>query len=88
MILTLCLFVISVCLSVCFKEFLDGDILPDPVRQLFLFAVLNKYHELAEYFWEEGQEHIAAALTASHIYKNMAKDQHSELKLLLHGIAQ
>ena len=75
-------------MSVSYSEFLDGDILADPTRQLFLFAILNKYHDLAEYFWEEGQEHIAAALTASHIYKNMAKDQHSELKLLFRGIAQ
>ncbi|XP_072024680.1 transient receptor potential cation channel subfamily M member 2-like [Amphiura filiformis] len=72
----------------CTFEFLDGDILPDPTRQLLLYSILNKYYDMAEYFWEEGQEHIAAALTASKMYKVMAKGQHTELKELLYGIAQ
>ena len=46
--------------------------MPDPNKQLFLFALLNDYHEMAKYFWEQGDEHIAAALTARKIYTSMA----------------
>ncbi|XP_072024644.1 transient receptor potential cation channel subfamily M member 5-like [Amphiura filiformis] len=44
--------------------------LEDPYRHLFIFAILNDFEEMAEYFWEEGQEHIASALVASKIYKS------------------
>ncbi|XP_072021692.1 transient receptor potential cation channel subfamily M member-like 2 [Amphiura filiformis] len=46
--------------------------LEDPYRHLFIFAILNDFEEMAEYFWEEGQEHIASALVASKIYKSRA----------------
>ncbi|XP_072020326.1 transient receptor potential cation channel subfamily M member-like 2 [Amphiura filiformis] len=41
-------------------------------QKLFLFAVLNGFDQLAEDFWDRGQESIAAALTASKLYKCMA----------------
>ncbi|XP_072021702.1 transient receptor potential cation channel subfamily M member-like 2 [Amphiura filiformis] len=46
--------------------------LQDPYRHLFIFAILNDFEEMAEYFWEEGQEHIASALVASKIYRSQA----------------
>ncbi|XP_072021686.1 transient receptor potential cation channel subfamily M member-like 2 [Amphiura filiformis] len=67
----------------------DGNvqILPDPHRQLFLFAVLNKYYKMAEFFWEQGQEHIATALAASGILRTVGKSQDSELREKLQKIA-
>ncbi|XP_072021697.1 transient receptor potential cation channel subfamily M member-like 2 [Amphiura filiformis] len=58
----------------------EEDYLRDPHRQLFLFAILNKYYKMAEFFWEQGQEHIAAALAASAVFRKVAKSQNSELK--------
>ena len=49
------------------------DPLHDPYRHLFLFAVLNKFYEMADFFWNEGEEQIPAALTAATIYRNMAQ---------------
>ena len=40
---------------------------------MFLFAVLNNFHEMAEYFWDEGKEHMAAALTGVILYKAMGE---------------
>lgn len=50
----------------------SNEHLQTPYRHLFLYAVLNQFHEMAHYFWEEGEEHLAAALTAVNIYQNMA----------------
>ncbi|XP_072021640.1 transient receptor potential cation channel subfamily M member 8-like [Amphiura filiformis] len=69
-------------------EFLDGEVLPDPIRQLFLFALLNKYYDMARYFWEEGDEHVAAALMASKLYESIAKTQNSEVQETLHQQAR
>ncbi|XP_072037605.1 transient receptor potential cation channel subfamily M member 5-like [Amphiura filiformis] len=56
----------------------------NPFHHLFLFAVLNGFHEMAEYFWEEGNEHIATALVAREIYLGMARrlegDKQTELE--------
>ncbi|XP_072174396.1 transient receptor potential cation channel subfamily M member-like 2 [Diadema setosum] len=43
-----------------------------PLRELFLFAILQNRHDMARLFWEEGRESIASALTASKILKAMA----------------
>ncbi|XP_072026975.1 transient receptor potential cation channel subfamily M member-like 2 [Amphiura filiformis] len=55
----------------------DGDNINEkfrnPFAHLFLFAVINNFHEMAEYFWEEGTEHMAAALIASAMYKSMTQ---------------
>ena len=45
----------------------------DPMRELFLYAVLLNRNEMAHLFWEEGKEAIAAALVASKILKTMAE---------------
>ena len=42
------------------------------IRKLFIYAVLNNYDEMADYFWAKVQEAIPAALTASKLYKSMA----------------
>ena len=39
---------------------------------LFVYAVLNNFDEMAEYFWGKGREAIPAALAASKLYKSMA----------------
>ena len=43
----------------------------DPFRELFIYAVLNKFDAMSHLFWEEGRETIAAALTASKLLKGM-----------------
>uniref|UniRef100_A0A8D2I879 Transient receptor potential cation channel subfamily M member 5 n=1 Tax=Urocitellus parryii TaxID=9999 RepID=A0A8D2I879_UROPR len=44
----------------------------DPWRDLFLWAVLQNRHEMANYFWAMGQEGVAAALAACKILKEMS----------------
>ncbi|XP_047375578.1 transient receptor potential cation channel subfamily M member 5 [Sciurus carolinensis] len=44
----------------------------DPWRDLFLWAVLQNHHEMANYFWAMGQEGVAAALAACKILKEMS----------------
>ncbi|XP_044540607.1 transient receptor potential cation channel subfamily M member 5-like, partial [Gracilinanus agilis] len=46
---------------------------PAPWRDLFLWAVLQNRHEMANYFWAMGQEGVAAALAACKILKEMAR---------------
>ncbi|XP_072021882.1 transient receptor potential cation channel subfamily M member-like 2 [Amphiura filiformis] len=63
----------------------------NPVRELFLYAVLNTFEEMAHFLWEEGKETMAAALTASKIYKNMAvrlSVRDAELKMQLKGLSK
>ncbi len=63
----------------------------DPVRELFLYAVLNTFEDMSHFFWEEGQETMAAALAASRIYKNMAgrlSAADAELKIQLKGLSK
>ncbi|XP_072495576.1 transient receptor potential cation channel subfamily M member 5 isoform X1 [Notamacropus eugenii] len=43
-----------------------------PWRDLFLWAVLQNRHEMANYFWAMGQEGVAAALAACKILKEMS----------------
>ncbi|XP_020826469.1 transient receptor potential cation channel subfamily M member 5 isoform X4 [Phascolarctos cinereus] len=43
-----------------------------PWRDLFLWAVLQNRHEMANYFWTMGQEGVAAALAACKILKEMS----------------
>ncbi|XP_028917337.1 transient receptor potential cation channel subfamily M member 5 [Ornithorhynchus anatinus] len=45
----------------------------NPWRDLFLWAVLQNRHEMANYFWNMGQEGVAAALAACKILKEMAR---------------
>ncbi|XP_038621315.1 transient receptor potential cation channel subfamily M member 5 [Tachyglossus aculeatus] len=45
----------------------------NPWRDLFLWAVLQNRHEMANYFWTMGQEGVAAALAACKILKEMAR---------------
>ena len=51
-----------------------SDIREQPYRDLFLFAVLNNFREMAYFFWNEGEEQIGAALRAATIYRRMARD--------------
>ncbi|XP_031799459.1 transient receptor potential cation channel subfamily M member 5 [Sarcophilus harrisii] len=44
-----------------------------PWRDLFLWAVLQNRHEMANYFWAMGQEGVAAALAACKILKEMSR---------------
>ncbi|XP_054553520.1 transient receptor potential cation channel subfamily M member 5 [Talpa occidentalis] len=44
----------------------------NPWRDLFLWAVLQRRHEMATYFWAMGQEGVAAALAACKILKEMS----------------
>ncbi|XP_072020595.1 transient receptor potential cation channel subfamily M member 5-like [Amphiura filiformis] len=47
-------------------------------QKLFLYSVLNGFDEMADYFWERGQEAIPAALTASKLYYCMASLKQNE----------
>ncbi len=60
----------------------------NPYRHLFLFAVLNSFHEMAEYFWEEGNEHIATALLGREIYLGMARRQEGDKKTEMENMAR
>ena len=42
------------------------------IQKIFIYAVLNEFDEMADYFWEKGREAIPAALMASKLYKGMA----------------
>ena len=42
------------------------------IRELFMYAVLQNWAEMARMFWEEGKEAIAGALTASKILTSLA----------------
>ncbi|XP_074193013.1 LOW QUALITY PROTEIN: transient receptor potential cation channel subfamily M member 5 [Rhinolophus sinicus] len=44
----------------------------NPWRDLFLWAVLQNWHEMASYFWAMGQEGVAAALAACKILREMS----------------
>ncbi|XP_077867329.1 transient receptor potential cation channel subfamily M member 2-like [Saccoglossus kowalevskii] len=46
-----------------------------PMRELFMWSVLLSHHELANLFWEEGRDAMAAALAASQILKSMAEHE-------------
>ena len=46
--------------------------IPGCMQLLFIYAVLNNFDALAEYFWAKGREAVAAALAASKLYKSMA----------------
>ncbi|XP_072020956.1 transient receptor potential cation channel subfamily M member-like 2 [Amphiura filiformis] len=45
----------------------------DPAAELFLYAILNQYHDMARIFWEIGKEKMASALMASAILRHMSK---------------
>uniref|UniRef100_A0A8C8SPL9 Transient receptor potential cation channel subfamily M member 5 n=1 Tax=Pelusios castaneus TaxID=367368 RepID=A0A8C8SPL9_9SAUR len=45
----------------------------NPWRDLFLWAVLQNRHKMANYFWTMGQESVAAALAACKILKDMSR---------------
>ncbi|XP_077993111.1 transient receptor potential cation channel subfamily M member-like 2 [Glandiceps talaboti] len=47
----------------------------NPVRELFLWSVLMNQHEMAELFWEDGSDAMAAALAASQIMKSLAAEE-------------
>ncbi|XP_072020324.1 transient receptor potential cation channel subfamily M member 5-like [Amphiura filiformis] len=47
-------------------------------QKLFLYSVLNGFDEMADYFWERGQEAIPAALTASKLYNCLASLKQNE----------
>uniref|UniRef100_A0A8C6WVK5 Transient receptor potential cation channel, subfamily M, member 2 n=1 Tax=Neogobius melanostomus TaxID=47308 RepID=A0A8C6WVK5_9GOBI len=48
----------------------------NPERDLFLWAIIHNNKELAEIFWEECQDCMAAALAASKILKKLAEEGH------------
>ncbi|NWX97608.1 TRPM5 protein, partial [Nothoprocta ornata] len=45
----------------------------NPWRDLFLWAVLQNRHKMANYFWAMGQEGVASALAACKILKEMSR---------------
>lgn len=47
----------------------------NPIRELFLYAILLNRREMARLLWEKIDEAIAAALTASKILKAMASKE-------------
>ncbi|XP_033624226.1 transient receptor potential cation channel subfamily M member-like 2 isoform X2 [Asterias rubens] len=58
----------------------------NPIRELFLFSILQNRDEMARMLWDEGKEALASALTASKILKSMASkeadhDQSTMMKL-------
>ncbi|XP_038076672.1 transient receptor potential cation channel subfamily M member-like 2 isoform X3 [Patiria miniata] len=48
------------------------DHFPSPVRELFLLAIMQNRCEMARMLWEDGNEAVASALTASMILKLMS----------------
>ncbi|XP_074655760.1 transient receptor potential cation channel subfamily M member 8-like, partial [Tubulanus polymorphus] len=53
----------------------------NPTRELFVWSVLLNRQKMANLFWEEGKDKIAAALTASKLLKSLKKrTDDSELK--------
>ena len=59
----------------------------DTNRELFIFTVLNNFHEMAQCIWkkgsstDKGHSPIVAALTATGILKTMAaRCEHERLK--------
>ncbi|XP_030829332.1 transient receptor potential cation channel subfamily M member-like 2 isoform X2 [Strongylocentrotus purpuratus] len=46
-----------------------------PMRELFVFAILQNWHDMAKLFWEEGRESIASALAGSKMLKGMASKE-------------
>nr|XP_014345762.1 PREDICTED: transient receptor potential cation channel subfamily M member 2 [Latimeria chalumnae] len=47
----------------------------DPVRDLFLWAILQDRKELSDMFWEQSRDCIAAALGASKILKKLSSEE-------------
>ncbi|XP_041117862.1 transient receptor potential cation channel subfamily M member 2-like isoform X2 [Polyodon spathula] len=47
----------------------------DPTRDLFIWAILENRKEIADIFWQLSQDCIAAALAASKILKELAKEE-------------
>ncbi|XP_066544628.1 transient receptor potential cation channel subfamily M member 2 [Amia ocellicauda] len=52
--------------------------LEDPARDLFIWAILQNRRELAEIFWEQCKDCIAAALAASRILKKLAEEEEGD----------
>ncbi|XP_071947504.1 transient receptor potential cation channel subfamily M member 3-like [Antedon mediterranea] len=58
---------------------------PRPFRELFLWAVLVGRMDLAEFFWERGEDPVCLAIVASRMLRSMSKraqDPDDKLKLL------
>ncbi|XP_033125052.1 transient receptor potential cation channel subfamily M member 1-like [Anneissia japonica] len=56
-----------------------------PFRELFLWAVLVSRMELAEFFWERGEDPVCLAIVASRLFRSMSKraqDPDDQLRLL------
>ena len=52
-----------------------------PHNELLIFAVLNKRHEMALFFWAHGEEALAKALIACRLNKSLAREaQDDELE--------
>ncbi|XP_041118797.1 transient receptor potential cation channel subfamily M member 2 [Polyodon spathula] len=47
----------------------------DPTRDLFIWAILDNRKEIADIIWQQSQDCIAAALAASKILKELAKEE-------------
>ncbi len=62
------------CISLGSTDGDDNNLFDDPMRELFLFAVLLNRQDMARLFWEEGKEAIASSLVASKILKAMAEE--------------
>ncbi|KAG2458820.1 TRPM5 protein, partial [Polypterus senegalus] len=51
------------------------EVFEDPIRDLFIWAILQCRTELAQIVWEQCQDCLAAALAASKILKELAKKE-------------
>ncbi|KAK3607583.1 hypothetical protein CHS0354_034631 [Potamilus streckersoni] len=57
------------------KQTCDFD---NPQRELFIWSVLNNQREMAEFFWQDGKNAIAAALVAHALLFAMSRRTHSK----------
>ncbi|CAM9642449.1 unnamed protein product, partial [Lampetra planeri] len=68
------------CQALCHRSILKGVHMwllycPDPERDLFIWAVLLNRRELANFFWSQGKDCMAAALMASKLLKAMVQEE-------------
>ncbi|XP_030849301.1 transient receptor potential cation channel subfamily M member 2-like isoform X2 [Strongylocentrotus purpuratus] len=65
------------------KKVLQTNQFEFPMRELFVFAILQNYHEMAKLFWDEleGSEFIASALAGSKMLKGMASKEKDSVQI-------
>ena len=55
-----------------FSLSLDGSTFKDPMKELFVWAVLQQRFSMAKLFWKRGKPSIGGALFASKVLKEMS----------------